>query len=332
MIILSKNALNRCSNEDDWVRREIETAINSGCKIIPINPDGSFDGWPSSIPESIKVLTKQEISAVSMGSLFEKSIDKIEEERFVNVFENRKLPSRLHFLSFFLLYTIIGLINCYYCVKSMTFILDSKGLAWFCIPPFFLLFTFGMQYIYNSFDIRNYSNNPMVKYVMGIVCVLTFGLLLIVPSQTHALYYDFVAKEIVVDDLRTTQGYLQEIQNKDHIYDEEISNIKNLVEEIEEGILDVSNNEDIERIDSILLVGYSIIKNSPNVRFNSHKDEKRYLSDVPQTRIHSLTNVFEVWKLQVETGFSKEFILAMILSIFMAIVTALLFLKSVNYK
>ena len=81
IIVLSKDALLRCVNEEDWVRREIETAINVGCKIIPVSPDGAFNGWPTILPDSILPITKLQVSDISMGSLFEKSIDKLIEER-----------------------------------------------------------------------------------------------------------------------------------------------------------------------------------------------------------------------------------------------------------
>lgn len=81
IIVLSKDALLRCVNEEDWVRREIETAIKIGCKIIPISPDSAFNGWPTNLPDSIIPITKQQVSDISMGSLFEKSIDKLTEER-----------------------------------------------------------------------------------------------------------------------------------------------------------------------------------------------------------------------------------------------------------
>ncbi len=81
IVVLSKDALLRCSNEKDWVRREIETALNCGCKVIPVSPDGAFEGWPPEFPNSILELTRQQVSDISMGSLFEKSIDKLEEER-----------------------------------------------------------------------------------------------------------------------------------------------------------------------------------------------------------------------------------------------------------
>lgn len=81
ILIISKDALNRCSNDGDWVRREIATAIESGCKIIPVSPDNAFNGWPSTLPEELLPLKRIDISDVAMGKLFEKSIDKLEEER-----------------------------------------------------------------------------------------------------------------------------------------------------------------------------------------------------------------------------------------------------------
>lgn len=54
MLVLSKQALVRCKNEGDWVRREIQLAITEGKHIIPVNPDNSFDGIPDDIPTDIK--------------------------------------------------------------------------------------------------------------------------------------------------------------------------------------------------------------------------------------------------------------------------------------
>lgn len=89
IVVLSKDALLRCSNEKDWVRREIETAFNSGCKVIPVSPDRAFRGWPTELPDTLLALTKQQVSDISMGSLFEKSIDKLEEERIKDLIKKK---------------------------------------------------------------------------------------------------------------------------------------------------------------------------------------------------------------------------------------------------
>lgn len=39
MLVLSKDSLDRCKNEDDWVREEILYAIEHQKKIVPVNPD-----------------------------------------------------------------------------------------------------------------------------------------------------------------------------------------------------------------------------------------------------------------------------------------------------
>lgn len=58
ILILPKGALDRCINEDDWVRKEIFTAIEVGCNIIPIL--GEDFEWPRELygemPEEIKSL------------------------------------------------------------------------------------------------------------------------------------------------------------------------------------------------------------------------------------------------------------------------------------
>lgn len=56
VLVLTKDALSRCVNKNDWVRREIEEAINHGRKIIPISPDGEFPGWPKDLPQSLMPL------------------------------------------------------------------------------------------------------------------------------------------------------------------------------------------------------------------------------------------------------------------------------------
>lgn len=84
LFILSEDSLVRCANEGDWVRREIYTAIETGVKIIPINPDNAFNGWPENLPKELESLKRQQFSDINMGSLFEKSVDKLIEDRLAS--------------------------------------------------------------------------------------------------------------------------------------------------------------------------------------------------------------------------------------------------------
>ncbi|MBR4794150.1 MAG: toll/interleukin-1 receptor domain-containing protein [Bacteroidaceae bacterium] len=89
ILVLTKDALNRCSNDDDWVRKEIETAIASGCKIVSVTPDNTFNGWPSNLPGSLDGIKKIQISDIQFGQLFEVSIKKLIEDRIESVITRR---------------------------------------------------------------------------------------------------------------------------------------------------------------------------------------------------------------------------------------------------
>lgn len=84
MLVLSENSLARCMNEDDWVRQEILLAVKEGRHFIPINPDNTFDGVPSGIPEEIKtVASSHQHSDISFGQTLGVTIDFMVEKRLV---------------------------------------------------------------------------------------------------------------------------------------------------------------------------------------------------------------------------------------------------------
>lgn len=113
ILVLTKNSLNRCINEDDWVRREIETAISSQCKIISVTPDNTFNGWPSTLPSSLEKIKNIQISDIHMGSLFEISVKKLIEDRILqnisSVTKLKKTKKYSYIQSFFLILEILFL-------------------------------------------------------------------------------------------------------------------------------------------------------------------------------------------------------------------------------
>lgn len=56
IIVLSPNALDRCVNEDDWVKKEVEHAIKQNKNIVPILLRGFT--FPDNLPESIAALPR----------------------------------------------------------------------------------------------------------------------------------------------------------------------------------------------------------------------------------------------------------------------------------
>lgn len=83
VLVLTKDCLARCVNEGDWVRREIEEAIASNRKIIPITPDKECETFPSDLPDSLRKTFKDlQITTVYTDHMFESSIVFLVKNRF----------------------------------------------------------------------------------------------------------------------------------------------------------------------------------------------------------------------------------------------------------
>lgn len=84
VLVLTKDCLDRCKNEGDWLRREITEAIKFGRKIIPISPDGVFEGWPKDLPEAIRPLSAGDglqITTIHMDRVFESNVELLIQDR-----------------------------------------------------------------------------------------------------------------------------------------------------------------------------------------------------------------------------------------------------------
>lgn len=67
VLILSENSLNRCENEDDWVRREIEYARSKNKKFVLLQ-DKKFV-FPENLPESCSFLKDEEMIRIEYEKL-----------------------------------------------------------------------------------------------------------------------------------------------------------------------------------------------------------------------------------------------------------------------
>ena len=68
LFILSSHSLDRCVNEDDWVRKEIEHAYSLGKHIIPVNKDGDFGHLPEGLPEPlVTIFATNQYSDIMVG-------------------------------------------------------------------------------------------------------------------------------------------------------------------------------------------------------------------------------------------------------------------------
>ena len=134
IVILSSHALDRCTDPDDWVRREIEFAVSQKRHIIPVNPDMSFEGFPDNLPGVIKEgLGLHQFSDVLFGQLFEESIRKMVRERIVpHVAPPKKHNHRLWIILAVLLFALLALFG-FLILKSSNGKTDISNLSHFTV-------------------------------------------------------------------------------------------------------------------------------------------------------------------------------------------------------
>ena len=90
--ILSPDYFCRCSEEDDWVRKEIECAIANNKKIVPINVNKHFDSKkhiPKNVPYNLSSgIIGHQFSEVYTGTTFNDNIDSIIRDRIQSEIPN----------------------------------------------------------------------------------------------------------------------------------------------------------------------------------------------------------------------------------------------------
>ena len=95
MLIFTSDALTRCENQGDWVRREITEAHLSGRKIITVNPDYSFNSFPRHLPEELQFLKTVQMSSIDMGPNFEVTVEKMVRDRIQPIVPSSRIADSI---------------------------------------------------------------------------------------------------------------------------------------------------------------------------------------------------------------------------------------------
>lgn len=78
LLVLPPGALDRCVNEDDWVRQEVMCAISSKKNIIPILLNGFI--WPDTMPLGMEELKDYQALTASSIEYFDLSIERLRKQ------------------------------------------------------------------------------------------------------------------------------------------------------------------------------------------------------------------------------------------------------------
>ena len=87
LLLLTRDCLDRCFNEGDWVRREIEESIKNNKKIVAITINNECTIWPT-LPPSLKQLNGLQITTIYDDHMFESSIDYLIKNRMSSLLNN----------------------------------------------------------------------------------------------------------------------------------------------------------------------------------------------------------------------------------------------------
>lgn len=85
IILMTNSSLERCINDGDWVRNELERALAKGINIIPLVPSGHSRNFPPQLPASLGALRNLQISVLNLEDFFDESISKLVEQRLKSV-------------------------------------------------------------------------------------------------------------------------------------------------------------------------------------------------------------------------------------------------------
>lgn len=109
LMLLTPNCLNRCKDEGDWVRRELERATVFGKEIIPIRPnydDSMFDNLPDGIPDYVLRLEKLEYAEIDFHKNFKATANTMVEEQIkktvqpsIAIADTGNKGAKIHFFS-----------------------------------------------------------------------------------------------------------------------------------------------------------------------------------------------------------------------------------------
>lgn len=75
IVVLPPEALDRCINEDDWVRREVCYALQCGKNVIPVMLNG-FQ-WPDPMPSGMEELKNYQALTASSGEYFDLAMERL---------------------------------------------------------------------------------------------------------------------------------------------------------------------------------------------------------------------------------------------------------------
>ena len=106
-------------------------------------------------------------------------------------------------------------VSCWATAESLHLLLPSLPLvlSWIITIGFFVIASFGSKLIVDSLNQNIYMEKRGLSLIGGIILLLVFWLICSMPTNTHTFFYRNCITDVTLDDLKNTEGYLNDIRD-----------------------------------------------------------------------------------------------------------------------
>lgn len=114
-------------------------------------------------------------------------------------------------------------VSCWATAESLHLLLPALPLAlsWIITIGFFVIASLGSKMIVDSLNCQNnYVENRGLKLIGGTILLLVFWLICSMPTNTHTFFYRNCITDVTLDDLKNTEGYLNDIRSNRNMEEE----------------------------------------------------------------------------------------------------------------
>lgn len=77
IFLMTDGSLDRCVDENDWVRKELEHVLALGVNLVLVAPTGTKIAFPDDFPEALSSMMTIEVSELNLEKLFKESVARI---------------------------------------------------------------------------------------------------------------------------------------------------------------------------------------------------------------------------------------------------------------
>ena len=106
-------------------------------------------------------------------------------------------------------------VSCWATAESLHLLLPALPLAlsWIITIGFFVIASIGSKMIVDSLNQNIYLEKRGLHLVGGLILLLVFWLICSMPTNTHTFFYRNCITDVTLDDLKNTEGYLNDIRD-----------------------------------------------------------------------------------------------------------------------